>query len=174
MQVANFGAKHGGEWAPSWRNLGTCSLQTKKPSSNCRSHLDRAQHPDQSDLCRCLRIRAADLAAVVHMQLAAAVAAPQQSRQQQLAFTSCSASECAAHAGRIVGDYLEVALELVPGDVGRVVILDQDIPFGHGLLQHHAGYACVHLRHSHGSSCRSLPSPQPRSPKARPRKLVGL
>jgi hypothetical protein len=22
MQVANFGAKHGGEWAPSWRNLG--------------------------------------------------------------------------------------------------------------------------------------------------------
>src|SRR4029077_16559008 len=46
----------------------------------------------------------------------------------------CSASECAAHAGRIVGDYLEVALELVPGDVGRVVILDQDIPFGHGLL----------------------------------------
>jgi len=62
------------------------------------------------------------------MQLAAAVAAPQQSRQQQLAFTGCSASECAAHAGRIVGDYLEVALELVPGDVGRVVILDQRHP----------------------------------------------
>ena len=41
MQAANFGAKHGGEWAPSWRNLGTCSLQTKKPSSNCRSHLVR-------------------------------------------------------------------------------------------------------------------------------------
>ena len=77
---------------------------------------------------------AADLAAVVHMELAAAVAAPQQSRQQQLAFTSCSASECAAHAGRIVGDYLEVALELVPRDIGRLVILDQDIPFGYGLL----------------------------------------
>ena len=25
-----------------------------------------------------------------------------------------------------------VPLELVPGDVGRVVILDQNIPFGHG------------------------------------------
>src|SRR6266446_3988853 len=62
------------------------------------------------------------------------IAASEQSGQQQLAFTSCSASECAAHAGRIVGDYLEVVLELVPGDVGRVVILDQDIPFGHGLL----------------------------------------
>jgi len=45
MQVANFGAKHGGEWAPSWRNLGTCSLQTKKPSSNCRSHLVRCLVP---------------------------------------------------------------------------------------------------------------------------------
>src|SRR6201997_878922 len=83
---------------------------------------------------RTVAIVAADLAAVVHMQLAAAVAAPQQSRQQQLAFTSRSASECAAHAGRIVGDYLEVALELVPGDVGRVMVLDQDVPFGHGLL----------------------------------------
>src|SRR5258705_12178706 len=53
-------------------------------------------------------IVAADLAAVVYMELAAAVAASQQSGQQQLAFTSCSASECAAHAGRIVGDYLQV------------------------------------------------------------------
>src|SRR6267378_8094473 len=83
---------------------------------------------------RTVAIVAADLAAVVHMELAAAVAASQQSGQEQLAFTSCSASECAAHAGRIVGDYLEVVLELVPGDIGRVVILDQDIPFGHGLL----------------------------------------
>ena len=79
---------------------------------------------------RAVAIVAADLAAVVDMQLAAAVAAPQQSSQQQLA----SASECAAHAGRIAGDDLAVALELIPGDVGRVVILDQDIPFGHGLL----------------------------------------
>src|SRR5450631_2480732 len=69
-----------------------------------------------------------------HMELAAAVAAPQQSGQQQLAFTSCSASECAAHTGRIVGNYLDVVLELAPGDIGCVVILDQDIPFGHGLL----------------------------------------
>src|SRR5712675_2429761 len=83
---------------------------------------------------RTVAIVAADLAAVVHMELAAAVAAPQQSGQQQLAFTSCSASECAAHTGRIVGDYLDVVLELVPGDIGRMVILDQDIPFGQGLL----------------------------------------
>ena len=83
---------------------------------------------------RTVAIVAADLAAIVHMQLAAAMAAAQQSRQQQLATTSAPSSECVAHAGRIVGDYLEVALELVPGDVGRVVILDQDIPFGHGFM----------------------------------------
>src|SRR3979490_2860925 len=83
---------------------------------------------------RTVAIVAADLAAIVHMELASAVAASQQSGQQQLAFTSCSASECAAHAGRIVGGYLEVVLELVPGDIGRVVILYQEIPFGNGLL----------------------------------------
>src|SRR5436309_2389616 len=38
---------------------------------------------------RTVAIVAAELAAVVHMELAAAVAAPQQSRQQQLAFTGC-------------------------------------------------------------------------------------
>src|SRR5271166_7145425 len=83
---------------------------------------------------RTVAIVPAQLPAIVHMELAAAVATPQQSRQQQLAFTGGSARERAAHASRIVGDHLEVALELVPGDVGRVVILDQNIPFGHGLL----------------------------------------
>jgi len=42
-----------------------------------------------------------------------------------LALTGSSASERAAHAGRVVGDGFEVAFELVPGDVGGVMILDQ-------------------------------------------------
>src|ERR1700686_215938 len=49
---------------------------------------------------RTVAIVAADLAAVVHMELAAAVAASQKSGQQQLAFPSCSATARAAHAGR--------------------------------------------------------------------------
>ena len=51
------------------------------------------------------------------------MAAAQKPRQQQLAFTGRPASERAAHAGRIVGDCFEVAFELVPGDVGGVMIL---------------------------------------------------
>ena len=39
---------------------------------------------------RTVAIVAADLVAVVHMELAAIVAASQQSREQQLAFTGCS------------------------------------------------------------------------------------
>jgi hypothetical protein len=30
MQVANFGTKHGGEWAPSWRNLGDSFVHSKQ------------------------------------------------------------------------------------------------------------------------------------------------
>src|ERR1700746_1365657 len=74
---------------------------------------------------------AIELAAVVHMEFAATVAAAQKSRQQQFAFTGCSASERAAHAGRVVGDCFEVAFELVPGDVGGVMILDQNVPLVH-------------------------------------------
>jgi hypothetical protein len=37
----------------------------------------------------------------------------------------------AAFAGRVVGDRALVPLELIPGDVGLVMILDQNMPFGH-------------------------------------------
>jgi hypothetical protein len=62
------------------------------------------------------------------MEFAAAVATAQKPRQQQFAFTGCSASERAAHAGCIVGDCFEIAFELVPADVGGVMILDQNVP----------------------------------------------
>ena len=82
------------------------------------------------------------------MEFAAAVAAAQQSRQQQLAFTGCATRERAAHAGRVVGDRLEVAFELVPGDVGRVMILDQNVPFGHRSV-HATTNALATVHHAH-------------------------
>ena len=33
MQVANFGAKHGGEWAPSRRNLGSLFVCSKQKAA---------------------------------------------------------------------------------------------------------------------------------------------
>ena len=83
---------------------------------------------------RAIAVIATELAAVVHMEFAAAVAAvaaAQQPSQQQLALTGSSASERAADAGCVVGDGFEVAFELVPGDVGSVMILDQNVPFVH-------------------------------------------
>ena len=57
---------------------------------------------------RAIAVVATELAAVVHMEFAAAMAAAQKPGQQQLAFTGRSASERAAHAGRIVGDCFEL------------------------------------------------------------------
>src|ERR1700674_2331224 len=64
---------------------------------------------------RAIAVIATELAAVVHMEFAAAVAAAQKPSQQQLAFAGCSARERAAHAGRVVGDCFEVAFELGKG-----------------------------------------------------------
>ena len=97
---------------------------------------------------RAVAVIAAELAAVVNMEFAAAVAAAQQSRQQQLAFTGCTTRERTAHAGRVVCDCLEVAFELVPGDVGRVMILDQNVPFSHRSV-HAATNALATVHHAH-------------------------
>ena len=65
------------------------------------------------------------------MQLAAAMTTAQKSGQQQLSAPYRSLDRGAAFAGGVVGDHALVPLELLPGDVGRVMILDQNIPFGH-------------------------------------------
>ena len=54
MQVANFGAKHGGEWAPSRRNLGSlfvCSKQKAATWENGRG----AQSFDRDQRLACGR-----------------------------------------------------------------------------------------------------------------------
>ena len=74
---------------------------------------------------------AAELAAVGHMQLAAGMTSAQKSGQQQLSAPYRSLDRGAAFAGCVVGDHASIPLELVLGYVGPVMILDQNIPFGH-------------------------------------------
>src|SRR5262249_44250799 len=80
---------------------------------------------------RPVAVIAAELAAVVDVQLATAMPAAQKSRHQQFAFAGRAAGDGAGHAGGIVGDHPQVPLELVPGDVGSVVVLYQNFPLGH-------------------------------------------
>src|SRR4029077_14026224 len=77
-----------------------------------------------------------------------AVAAAQQPSQQQLALTGSSASERATHSGRVGGDGFEAAFELVPGDVGSVMILDQNVPFVHRPV-HAATNALTTVHHAY-------------------------
>src|SRR3982074_975826 len=65
---------------------------------------------------------AAELAAVGHMQLAAAMTTAQKSGQQQLSAPYRSLDRGAAFAGCVVGDHALIPLELVPGYVGPVMI----------------------------------------------------
>jgi hypothetical protein len=65
------------------------------------------------------------------MQFAAAMTTAQKSGQQQLSAPDCSLDRGAAFASGVVGDHALIPLELLPGDVGLVMILDQNIPFGH-------------------------------------------
>src|ERR1700675_1508454 len=65
------------------------------------------------------------------MQFAAAMTAAQKSGQQQLSAPDRSLDGGAAFAGGVVGDHALVPFELLPGDVGLMMILDQYIPFGH-------------------------------------------
>src|SRR5258708_36179777 len=65
------------------------------------------------------------------MQFATAMTTAQESGQQRLAAPARSLDGGAAFACGVVGDHALVPLELLPGDVGLVMILDQNIPFGH-------------------------------------------
>lgn len=74
-----------------------------------------------------IAVIAAELAAVVHLQLAAAMTAAQESCEKHFALAYRASGNRPSHAGRIVGD---IELELVPGDVALVLILEQHAPFG--------------------------------------------
>ena len=71
--------------------------------------------------------RAAVLAAVGDVQLAAAVPAAQQAGQQRLAAPDRAAAHEALAVG-VVGDQPLVPLELRPANVALVVVADQNLP----------------------------------------------
>src|SRR5271156_1572662 len=75
-----------------------------------------------------LAVIAARLAAIAHIQLAAAMAATQEPRQKQSTRPHRASGRGAPLAGRIVGNHLLVTLELAPGDIALVLILEQNIP----------------------------------------------
>src|ERR1700739_2285272 len=52
----------------------------------------------------------------------------QKPRQEQFSAPYCS-GDCGAFTGRIVGNHTLVPLELAPGDVTLVLMLEQHIPF---------------------------------------------
>jgi hypothetical protein len=69
------------------------------------------------------------LAAITHIQLAAAMTTAQKPRQKQFSAPHRSSDRGTALTGRIVGNHLLVPLELAPGDITFVLILEQHIPF---------------------------------------------
>ena len=77
-----------------------------------------------------IAIVAAELAAVMHLQLAAAMTATQESCEKHFALAHCASGDRPAHSGRIIGNEALIALELVPGDVTLVLFLEQHVPFG--------------------------------------------
>ena len=76
-----------------------------------------------------IAIIAAELAAVVHLQLAAAMAATQEAREKHFALAHRASGDCPSHAGRVVGDQALIVLELIPGDVALVLFFEQHVPF---------------------------------------------
>ena len=73
----------------------------------------------------------AQLAVVVDVQLAAAMTTSHKPGQEQLSLPNCASDLGTTHAGRVVGDHAKIPLELGPGDVRLMMILDQHIPFSH-------------------------------------------
>src|SRR5256885_4316659 len=82
------------------------------------------------------------------MQFAAAMTTAQESWQQQLSAPNRSLDGGAAFAGGVVGDHALVPLELLPGDVGLMMILDQYIPFAHRSM-HATPHALAPLLDAH-------------------------
>src|SRR3954469_22860696 len=82
-----------------------------------------------------MAVIAAHLAAVGHMQLAATMTTAQQPGQQQLTASHRPFDRGTAFAIRIIGNHALVLLKLVPRDVALMLLLEQNIPFGHGAAQ---------------------------------------
>src|SRR2546421_9617871 len=78
-----------------------------------------------------LAVIAPRLAPIAHVQLAPAMATAQKSGKEQLAAPHRSSDRGTALTGRIVGNHLLVPVELAPGDIALVLILEQHVPFGH-------------------------------------------
>src|ERR1700756_2824705 len=75
-----------------------------------------------------LAVIAPRLAAIADVNLAAAMTTAQKPRQEQFSAPYCSGDR-GAYAGRIVGNHTLVPVELAPGDITFVLILEQHIPF---------------------------------------------
>src|SRR5437660_4847424 len=58
------------------------------------------------------------------------MATTQQASKKQFAAPHRASDRGAALTGRIVGNHLLVPLELAPGDIALVLILEQHVPFG--------------------------------------------
>src|ERR1700757_2114482 len=59
----------------------------------------------------------------------------QKPRQKQPPAPHRASDRGTALTGRIVGNHLLVPLELAPGDIALVLILEQDVPLGQGAPQ---------------------------------------
>src|SRR5258708_7649502 len=71
------------------------------------------------------------LASIAHIQLAAAMATAQEPCEKQPPAPHRSSDRRTTLAGLVVGNHLLVPLELAPGDIALVLILEQHVPFGH-------------------------------------------
>src|SRR6516165_3476378 len=67
--------------------------------------------------------------AINHIQLAATMATTQQSREQRFPAPHRPSNCGTAFASRIIGDHALVPLELFPGDIAFMLILEQNVPF---------------------------------------------
>src|SRR5258707_6012706 len=89
----------------------------------------------------------ASLAAIAHMHLATAMSAAQESRQQQFSAPH-RPSDRGTLAGCIVGNHTLIPLELAPGDIALVPVLEQHIPFRLRATQAaRDAFAAVHAAH---------------------------
>src|SRR5712671_2040938 len=70
------------------------------------------------------------LAAIGHIHFTTAVATTQKAGEEQFPTPHSSSGDGASLAGRIVGNHLLVPLELHPGDIAVVLILEQHSPLG--------------------------------------------
>src|SRR5258708_13805651 len=71
---------------------------------------------------------ASRLAAIGHIHFATAVGTTQKAGEEQLPVPRRSSGDGASLAGRIVGNHRLVPLELSPGDITIVLVLEQHIP----------------------------------------------